>query len=188
MKERPILFSAPMVRAILEGRKTQTRRIARLTAAGRLKAAGSSKNWHPDDPEAVLACPYGVPGDRLWVREAWRLCEEANAVKPRDTNPAFRCWYEADVPHQPGFGRLRPGMFMPRWASRILLEITNVRVQRLQEISDADAVAEGLVGLDRPLHWFRQLWDSINSKRAPWSSNPWVRAITFAPIQHGTEE
>lgn len=105
MKERPILFSAPMVRAILEGRKTQTRRVAKLNAAGRVALAG--RNWHPDDPEAVNACPYGQPGDRLWVRETWseqhplavqdgRFSIEGRAGIPGPPGVTYRVIYRAD--------------------------------------------------------------------------------------------
>lgn len=143
MSDRPILFSAPMVRAILDGHKTQTRRVMKLQA-------------HP--------CPYGVPGDRLWVREAFRFLDSFDGDSP--TAVGDRCliagypkpWaptqYEADgwrdnwmnVGTPPGTiaaGKLRPGIHMPRWASRITLEITDVRVERLQDISNADCAREG---------------------------------------------
>jgi len=131
--ERPILFSGPMIRAILAGRKTQTRRVAKLTGAGRVKEAGSHRNWHLADPDAVKACPYGTPGDRLWVRETFCDTGCQRAVYRADTaveNWKYRIW--------------RPSIYMPRWASRITLEITDVRLERLQDISEADAAAEGV--------------------------------------------
>lgn len=220
MKERPILFSAPMVRVLLEGRKTQTRRVVKPQPPSGHNFAGftTHSTCSADEGKAVWAagsgplmheahrvrCPYGQPGDRLWVREAWRLCREADGVKPRDTDAAYRCWYEADAPHQPGFGRLRPGMFMPRWASRITLEITEVRVQRVQEISEEGAIAEGIerddegrwtdyqnLGFggyfDHPIQGarfsFASLWDSINAKRGfGWDANPWVWCLSFRRV------
>ncbi len=171
MKERPILFSGPMVRAILEGRKTQTRRII----GGRFhsqpvyiepnEATGSTGLWsyvewdgrgepghyieesfEPIRERLLFTCPYGVPGDRLWVRETWNtwgtLDHIAPNALPKDTGIA----YAADMEHpaQEACGKFRPSIFMPRWASRITLEVTGVRVERLQDISEADAVAEGV--------------------------------------------
>jgi hypothetical protein len=138
MSEKPIIFSGPMIRAIIDGRKTMTRRVAKLTDSGRLKAVGSSRNWHPDDPNAALACPYGQPGERLWVREAWA------PVVPGVTAPPF--YYRADVSPSEftNMLRWRPSIHMPRHASRITLEITGVRVERVQEITGKDAVKEGI--------------------------------------------
>jgi len=159
MKERPIIFSAPMVRAILDGRKTQTRRVVTFNASHRVQLA--HKNWHIEDPDAILACPYGVPGDRLWVRETWRggdiIC--------------YGPHYHADEEWHKNAGWKSP-MCMPRWASRITLEITDVRVQRLQDISEEDAQAESA----------KEFWDSIDGKSHPWSSNPWVWVVTFKRV------
>jgi hypothetical protein len=169
MTERPILFQAAMVRAILSGNKTQTRRIAKLK------------------------CPYGQPGDRLWVREAWRTLDVHDHIPPREMNAAYRLWFEAETPHQPGFGKLRPSMFMPRWASRITLEITDVRVERLQDISEADCQAEGIEhyalngrrpidgpgSLHLPAAYYRYLWESINGAGS-WEANPWLWVVEFA--------
>lgn len=187
MKERPILFSGPMVQAILEGRKTQTRRVAKLTDTGRVKAVGSRKNWHLDDQNAVQACPFGQPGDRLWVREKHARTEE----------PYIQPHYLADGPvptiserHDAGLLRVFPSIHMPRWASRINLEITGIRVERLQEISEADAMAEGapleLGRLERTIlgakakyrSGFVRLWQSINGPGS-WDANPWVWVIEF---------
>lgn len=177
MKERPILFSGPMVRAILEGRKTQTRRVVKLNASGRAFRAG--RNWHLGDPECVKACPYGQPGDRLWVRETWRLHddEESGVVTLK---------YRADDAHRflpggvfidPGwaYGGWKPSIHMPRWACRIVLEITGVRVERLQHMDGEDARAEGV-----SFHAdFRELWDSLASPGARWNDNPCVWVVEF---------
>lgn len=204
VKERPILFSAPMVRAILDGTKTQTRRAAKLTDGGHLKERGGHRRWHPHDQAAVLACPHGQPGVLLWVREAWRTVAEADDIPPRDLmNVESFTHYEADADDAIGAGKLRPGMFMPRWASRILLEITDVRVERLQSISEADALAEGVYDgtpcrCAQPLDFvrscgncggrlvdaiglYRTLWDQINGAGAS-AANPYVWAISFRRI------
>lgn len=194
MKERPILFSGPMVRAILAGSKTQTRRVVmpRLVHGRKVGA---------------LRCPYGVPGDGLWVREAWRARADQDPLAPREI-PRGTVWYCATGnghgDEEPsgcagGVGNKRPSIFMPRWASRITLEITDVRVQRLQEIGEDDAEAEGVgdgvqshgqnkdgaIVLSSAVGRFRLLWDSINGKRAPWESNPWVWTITFRRLGPG---
>jgi len=184
VKERPILFSGPMVRAILDGSKTQTRRVAKLTPSAAVKEPGGHRRWHPADPEAVAACPYGIPGDHLWVRETWAPHPDDLGALYQATDPG---WDDNDS------GLLwKHSIHMPRWASRITLEITGVRVQRVQEISVADAMAEGppcCCNIEREHHrdcsWtdkehFRQLWDSINAKRGyGWDVNPWVWALTF---------
>jgi hypothetical protein len=209
MKERPILFSAEMVRALLDGRKTQTRRVAKLNAAGRVKLPGSPHNWHCEDPDAALACPYGQPGDRLWVRETWqqfwkeeipaeRYSQQGRSGSPSRRPETMRVVYRADgeISQHPEYGEAiwRPSIHMPRWASRILLEITNVRVERVQEISDLDARAEGLEAQASGCGWqvgdkfhsghsvdcFSKLWDSINAARGfGWDVNPWVWVIEF---------
>jgi hypothetical protein len=196
--ERPIIFGGPEVRAILDGRKTQTRRAvthrhADLDICYRM---GDGRLVHP--MMGVVSCPYGVPGDRLWVRETFRQSHGSMSVH-----------YAADADEVSG-GPWRPSIYMPRWASRLTLEITDVRVQRLQEISEEDARAEGVcdfangcclacnsrghnvtypsgcpncaaTGHDHSSK-FRNLWDSANGKRAPWSSNPWGWALTFRRI------
>lgn len=200
MTDRPILFSAPMVRAILAGAKTQTRRELRVqpfsTNDPQHAEPRARGNWvwmaFDDRPRYSFAtgdfrCPYGVPGDRLWVREAFRLCAEADATPPRDTDAAYRVWYEADAPHQPGAGKLRPGMFMPRWASRITLEVVGVRVERLQAISEADALAEGVqmdcTDVERfcARAAYRTLWNEINGPGS-WAANPWAWAVEFKQV------
>lgn len=182
MKERPILFNGDMVRAILEGRKTQTRRLIKVTDSGRVKAIGSVMNWHLQDANAVLACPLGLPGDRLWVRETWAwngcLCCDVHyrASDPDcDTGDPYFTW--------------RPSIHMPRWASRISLEITNVRVERLNEITRGDAMEEGcpfpnMADGPDPREWFSDLWESINGAGS-WDANPWVWVIEFCKINGG---
>ncbi len=188
-KERPILFSGPMVRAILEGRKTQTRRVVKLKegewtdgnriAYDRVDRRGTSWN------ETKL-CPYGVPSDRLWVRESYAFADwydgHAPCEVPRtdihdpygDGSIRQRVWYQADEQQwNPSYrGKWRPSIHMPRWASRITLEVKAVRVERLQQISAADAMAEGcsVVGsvearnVALPREQFQMLWDSINTR------------------------
>lgn len=159
--ERGILMSAPMVRVSLDDSKTQTRRVfkpERITfdangrysthalRDGEVVCTGSG----PFVPNSWLHyCPYGRPGDRLWVREAWRSLVEFDKHPPRELVETCPLRYEADKActapgFTEGFGKYRPPMFMPRWASRITLEITGVRVERLQDISEADAMAEGI--------------------------------------------
>lgn len=147
---RPILFSAPMVQAILGGRKTQTRRVVKLTEAGRVRRGG--RNWHPDDPNAILACPYGQPGDLLWVRETW-----AKDIPGCPNGIAYRADHQC--PHGDGPAnpiKWRPSIHMSRAASRITLEITGVRLERLQKIADKDAIAEGAIFVDHGLDRYRQ--------------------------------
>lgn len=172
MRERPIIMSAPMVRAILAGTKTQTRRVAKLTGGGHVKEPSGHRRWHPADPDASRACPLGQPGDRLWVRETW-------ARHPQDCETIF---YREQVEREPGFpvwsGPWKPSIHMPRAASRITLEITGVRVERLQEISAADCWAEGIAfspDVD-PVHEYRDLWESIH-RPGSWDANPWVWVI-----------
>ena len=150
IKERPILFTGPMVRAILEGRKTQTRRVAKLTDGGHVRLG--KKRWHPGDENAVEACRYGQPGDRLWVRETWTPCSSSNsgfAVTFKDGSQKYRdgtYWSSDGFKYkEDAFDHIKwkPSIHMPRWASRITLEVTGVRVQRLKEISEGDAAAEG---------------------------------------------
>lgn len=207
MSERPIIFSGAMVRAILEGQKTQTRRIAPLLLPGEKHYihAESHDEWLK---KRVSQCPHGKPGDRLWVREEWRphsALEDGpitvqfradNATKctaHRHGSGEYEAWCDriateaAEVYERGGEQRWRPSIHMPRWASRITLEIEDVRVQRVQDISEDDARAEGVephtVGcssVKRHISAFADLWDSINAKRGyGWDANPWVWAITF---------
>lgn len=268
MKERPIIYSGPMIRAILDDRKIQTRRVmkpqprvggdyAQCTVCHKSKAprgrdapmaeANSYCNWgcrgydkepygdhlwpgeslgdfgFPDD--WMGPCPYGVPGDRLWVRETWQSGEgftepEAPAICYRADGAVYTtCDLSGETPYLLGrtsftlgleSGSCRPRkwrspIYMPRWASRCTLEITDVRVQRVQDISEDDCVAEGAIDpcdhsgavmpgaceqcmntgySGDPLEYFHILWDSINAKKpgCSWDANPWIRAITFKRI------
>jgi hypothetical protein len=187
MKERPILFSAPMVRAILDGSKTQTRRVAKhplAQAAVRINSYKGQTEFDcilADDTGGIIQCPYGIPGDRLWVRETWAVQHEYDAAAPSEIGASAR-WHYAATEDLGGL-RKRPSIFLPRRGCRILLEITDVRVQRLQEISEGDARAEGY---DRshafPREWFALLWGSINGAGS-WHTNPRVWAITFRRLQ-----
>ncbi len=214
MKERPILFSAPMVRVILEGRKTQTRRVVTRRTDGRVQVPLDYRDgmfWFDDGDVLSLDSAYGVPGDRLWVRETWWMIPEPSLQDlregadtwPKPTGPQEqRVAYaadgdDADQVREWGW-KLRPSIFMPRWASRIALEVTEVRVQSIQRISEEDAEAEGVLAHiaihslnkvfrdDRgatSIKYFRNLWDSINAKRGfGWDVNPWVWAITFKRV------
>ena len=203
MKDRPILFSAPMVRALLDGSKTQTRRVAKLTDAAHVKEVGGHRRWHPADPNAALACPYGQPGDQLWVRETFY--EEFG--RPPLNDEERQEWlvngfldYRASNDQQPygsgGALAWKPSIHMPRWASRITLEIVGVRVERLQDISEADAIAEGctmnnngyyrggphkvsgLKQMATAVSAYRDLWESINGPTS-WDANPWVWVVDF---------
>lgn len=206
MKERGIPFSAAMVRVVLDDRKTQTRRTVKLPSwtasvtvdkGGTIWGPGPYLKAHraepvPDDVGAMerMHCPYGYPGDRLWVREAWRVEREHDALSGSDLDIDARwpeVFYECDdarIEAREDLGRYRHARFMPRWASRITLEITEVRAQRLQDISEADAYAEGFRAAFGPGFFHRtfdSLWDGINGDGA-WAANPWVWAITFKRI------
>lgn len=152
MKERPILFSKPMVRALMGGTKTQTRRIAK--GCNFVSSGGAPLNFTDDDIKDVL-CPYGQPGDRLWVREAWSHDAESldhcrASAEDAMGGGAYGPYYRA-TESAPDTLRWRPSIHMPRWASRITLLITSVRVERLQDISEADAMAEGIERLPDPV-------------------------------------
>lgn len=218
MKERPILFSAPMVRAILDGRKTMTRRVIKKQPLDILPMNVPNQwcaldEWGEDGNKgSIRACRFGVPGDQLWVRETFGIFDRAGNERAiaykadGDDGPAT--WVE--VPKDkyfkddyfPADERWRPSIHMPRWASRITLEITDVRVERVQEITEKDSALEGTLecdGLFDEAEYcrltkemgdamgdltpaFRQLWDSINGKTHPWESNPWVWVISFKRI------
>ena len=186
MKERPILFSGPMVRAILVGRKTMKRMVVKLRA-GEIAHEGGDGSLHAvanttwgDCIERVIQCPYGVPGDLLWVRETWAENIDGDVVYRADNGVA-----------ESMIDRWRPSIFMPRWASRLTLRITSVRVERVQEIPEADARAEGfkdVVGKyargDEARIWFAELWDIINAARGfGWDANPWVWVVGFEVVQ-----
>lgn len=213
-KERPILFSAPMVRAILEGRKTVTRRPIKPSMRGfdvsfelHQQDDGSWRPMHTFDESCMddqgtehpVVCPFGKPGDRLWVRETW-YCDHFEVLcgpylKPADLDVSEArddgtLVYAADglTPYEADQPVWKPSIHMPRWASRILLEVTDVRVERLQEISEDQAKAEGPdlpVAEHLDAAWgvqFRRLWESINGPEA-WTSNPWVWVVEFKRIE-----
>jgi hypothetical protein len=193
MKERPILFSGPMVRAILDGRKTQTRRIVKLPKTNGpeplLHHIDSLGNADFTDGSVVRA--FAEAGTRLWVRETWAY----NTDFPEE---ARRAIYRADDASKYDADRWRPSIHMPRWASRITLEVVNVRVERLQNISEEDAKVEGIMWMPGEDidgysagsgfgHWntskdaFWDLWVSINGCES-WEANPWVWCISFRKL------
>lgn len=231
MKERPILFSGPMVNAILAGHKTQTRRIVKpqpifLNQLWRLRGKAVVQNSN----DLIHYCPYGFKNDKLWVRETWRwyaygegypvtiqyrdmstMEDKSNGFEHNYDEWIEREWKrvsdelerknilyneEGDYPdncHE--FLSWRPSIFMPRWASRITLEITDVRIERIQDISENDIIAEGIEPpktkgmfaeddfIEILGEKFTELWDSINAKRGfGWDVDPWVWVIEFKNI------
>ncbi len=226
-KARPILFSGPMIHVLLNGRKTQTRRVVKpspgrqsewATVAGLARCPSNylcdvdgrlgAQFQHPlagttqpyglvpaDSPFGWFVCPYGKPGDLLWVREAFSYSHSVNDDPVR--RPLAPVWHWADGnPDFGDFAKPRPSIHMPRWASRLTLEITGVRVERLKAISEMDAYAEGidtegsaylaaehgkLGGASGPaasVCAYADLWDSINGPGA-WEANTWVWALSF---------
>lgn len=181
-RERPILFSAPMVRAILDGRKTQTRRPQRTRRDG-------ATHW------TTVPCPYGQPGDRLWMREAFAIVprtaylhsDDDGKPLPHRLSPDGTSW----AVYKTGWIRCRPGMWrpsihMPRWASRITLEVVHVRATLLQHIAERDAEAEGFWGKS-PVKEFAAAWDKLNAKHDySWESNPWVWVVEFNRLEGET--
>jgi len=206
MKERAIIFNAEMVRAVLDGRKTQTRRIMKnqpmphetregdfYFRCNKTRSMIYVSDFTPGNgplPDAheyfSMCCPFGAVGDRLWVRETWA---EAGGNAPE--LQLYRANYPAHVPsHYENVPpvesiRWRPSIHMPRWASRITLEITGVRVERLQDISEADCAAEGLGSpflRDYKKPKFAALWQSIFGEES-WQANPWVWVIEFKRVE-----
>ncbi|PWY39048.1 hypothetical protein [Pseudomonas sp. RW405] len=196
-KERPILFSGPMVRAILDGRKTVTRRALKIQPCtpGDIGSYGRGQPFirHPDPTKRNPECPYGRPGDRLWVRETCFINDYREAKVPVDERASVDVVYRADsLPDWEGEESLitwRPSIHMPRWASRILLEVTDVRVEQLQAISIGQICKEGLarsiyefIPVTTAFDAFAEVWDSINGHGA-WEANPWVWAVEFKQVQ-----
>lgn len=217
MSERPILFSAPMVRALIDGAKTQTRRIVKhehvngdcpcadVFAFNEKRGEWELGECHEGPTAHVgwLKCPYGRAGDQLWVRETWRLnwaSGEGSEVEYR-ADGAKRAWpvNAKGSKFLDGGVKWKPSIFLERQYSRLTLEVTAVRVERLQDISDADAKAEGVdpwttivpeqivpgPGFNRARYGdqphrlpYAALWDSINGEGA-WDLNPWVWVINF---------
>lgn len=212
MNERPILFSAPMVRAILEGRKTQTRRVCKVHAGAEpnpphVDAALWSFSAGPDHRQ--FRCPYGIAGDRLWVREThaflwpdesgYTVDEATGLERPwtaRECNVEYKADtnnpYPGDWPEDQAKGydeapKWKPSIHMPRHASRILLKVVNVRVQRLQDVTRGDCMAEGcpfpnMADGPSPRDWYTKLWGDINGKGS-WERNPWVWVVEFKRVQ-----
>lgn len=191
MKERPILFSGEMVRAILDGGKTQTRRIVKQQPTPDELAEGvrfTESGWLLYGREFrghTIRCPFGQPGDRLWVRETFQLRTIGSGVYARyQADGSDRLVFPPETWNGiPDDSAWRPSIHMPRWASRITLEVLNVRVERLWSISRGDAMAEGcphrnMMAGTSPVVWFSELWESINGQ-ASWSINPWVWVIEF---------
>lgn len=238
MKERPILFNAEMVKAILSGRKTQTRRVMKdqPEVIPPEDECGVPGYWIPchagktmvRNEMMTIACPLGMRGDQLWVREAFRMAKSLDTHSPREVadlslsagykNPWAPIQFEADggragkwtefdtPPVVTEAGKLRPSLHMPRWASRIQLEITNVGVQRLQDISSGDAVREGICQLPASGRYcinpgdqyfggashsatevYSWLWESIYGEGS-WQANPWVWVIEFKRVAPAGEQ
>ena len=227
MKERPILFSGAMVRALLDGSKTQTRRAVKLQVQHDDSWVGGWKIVHKRVTQALLTfnqlggkplgsdaaiCPYGQPGDRLWVRETW-VCDDYRLQQgPYVEVPGAReaLFYRADneQPFEAPEGKFwKPSIHMPRWASRILLEIVSVRVEQLNDCSRKDAIAEGIHRYEHiwrdceyplgnvayepvegwptryscPVQAYQALWESINGAGS-WDDNPWVWVVEFKRV------
>ncbi len=213
MKERPILFNTPMVQAILSGQKTQTRRIVNKAPTTeinhRLIALDNGWNWQVDQQGIVptmhreihnpMVCPFGQIGDRLWVRETFRLydldeCPHADfpCGCPRNGTPLYK------ASHDCGDGeKWKPSIHMPRSACRLILEITNIRIERLNDITSEDAKAEGFDYSTHPSAIqmgyaigaktnFRFTWEQIYGQNE-WNKNPWVWVIEFKVIQGGVQ-
>jgi hypothetical protein len=197
MKSRPILFSGPMVRALLAGTKTQTRRIVKREIINHhsLERDEAGAYWveaeDGDHYKVTDWCPYGQPGDQLWVRETWARVNVAQFTgEPQFVYPV------CDTLTDYG-GPWRPSIHMPRAASRIALEITGVRVERLQEISEHSAINEGIElkghvwkdyrtdgGWSNPINSYASLWAKINGTEGPgsWDANPWVWVVEFKRV------
>lgn len=203
MNTRPILMSAPMVRSILANTKRQTRRVVKPVGSdGGFVLQDYGNGWWPyrsDDGESAVTsdgnetphdCPYGQPGDRLWVKETF--CRVDGQTMPW-IETDYRATYKAGDRLGDTLGikkRWTPSIFMPRHASRITLEVTGVRVERLQDISEADAVAEGIPAgevspPDAGRFAYRLLWESINGPGS-WDANPWVWCVEFKRLEAST--
>jgi len=220
MTDRPILFSAPMVRALLDGRKTQTRRIIKPQPDLEVSCAAVFSDgmfaWMSGDPKDLESWmfhgDFKTPiqnGDRLWVRESWKATGLTAFNKPSETRVCGRFAYMADAEQLQRDVMIpwRPSIHMPRWASRLTLIVTDVRVERLQDISEADAIAEGcfkdkasgrVFANEAAMHlggdewnnardWYADLWETINGAGA-WDANPWVAAYTFTVHHRNIDE
>lgn len=215
MKERPILFNTEMVKAILEGRKTQTRRIVKPQPEGATLKSHLDGKWLtkkfnglvlPQIEDLPMHNPFGQVGDRLWVRETFTQGYGMTLLESEgDDKNAVSIIYKADGKEiykdcseevAENWGNWendsddavwKPSIHMPRWASRILLEITNIRVERLQDISESDCLKEGVgspILRDCKKPKFMQLWESINGADS-WAANPWVWVVEFKVVKGG---
>lgn len=197
MKAYPVLFSTEMVRAILSGQKTQTRRVVKLANAGYCDPQeGTYQDKHGETRSIFELCPYGQVGDLLWVRETWADntpgCESQGGYSYRSDHLTGN-----DGPQEI---KWKPSIFMPRAACRIKLKVVNVRIERLKSITPSDAIAEGVTfeqhgrGLGdacdeiRAVQAFESLWDKINAQRGyGWESNPWVWVVEFREVAPSAE-
>ena len=183
MKERPILMNTVSVQGILGGRKTQTRRIIKNPEKYEgLMLKGEASEW----------CPYGKVGDRLWVRETWAFINMNPPIMRFKANKED-WWYSGKIPIDkiPELSdKWKPSIFMPHWASRITLEITDIRVESMQDISHKDAISEGYIDNIEPNNygtgsrardWFAEIWDSINGRGA-WERNDFVWVVEFKMV------
>lgn len=206
MKVTPMLFKDEMVRAIVDGRKTQTRREMNVQPCRKpnLLMLGNSltamwMNKHEDGNE-VLKCPYGKPGDLIYIKETHAFSRLFDLMPPRDVPVGSDVYYKAAMSEQE-FHNLcavtRPSIFMPRWASRLTLKIKSIRLERLQDISEEDAKSEGAepklcTGYPYPnppsthINGFCQLWQSINGPGS-WEANPWLWVIEYEPIMQNVD-
>ena len=233
MADRPILFSGPMVRALLAGTKTQTRRMLKgqppewATYCQQPTMLNVLQQWVPsglwawseeeqNPPRPLRRWPVNTDGqhywlrprfsigDRMWIREGWKATGLAAFNKPSETRICGRFAYKADPEQLPRDAMIpwRPSIHMPRWASRMTLIVTDVRVERLQDISEADAIAEGCkqysssTKLSRPFNadWkgiyregYAELWNEINGAGS-WEANPWIAAYTFRFIKQNIDQ
>lgn len=206
MKSRGILFSTPMVRALLAGRKTVTRRVVKRDTVA--EVVEPYEHWEGytfgscavDGTTSIVHCPYGKPGDRLWVRETWAPYPDPHAPPGDRPLVAYRATDEAQTRNVPW----RPSIHMPRWAARITLDVVSVRVARLHDITEEDAIAEGVGELSyggaedvwlggardggdtrEPIEAFAGLWESINGPGS-WAANPWVWRVEFSKFTKET--
>lgn len=207
MKERPLIFSGPMVQAILDGKKTQTRRVIKPQPESKIDALGKARDAvlrsggnvyfcdHSDTsahdtPYTLATCPYGQPGDLLWVRETW--AENPGKMYHDDPEVVYKTDFDGFYSTLEPWGKWKPSIHMPRWASRITLAITKIRVERLNDISEADTLAEGIVPDNDNFAaggtWrngrsvYQELWESLHGKGS-WFSNPWVWVIEFEVVK-----
>ncbi len=201
MKEKPILFNAEMVRAVLGGKKTQTRRVIKPQPQWDEPTSTIEGRWADyNDAHLInyalfycaglpmgVRCPYGQPGDQLWVRETFNADWCSGTLYKADGGSAVEAGYDSEP-------KWKPSIHMPRWASRINLLVKDIRVERVQDITLADVLEEGVPSTDRydydPVDETRErckfsdLWDSINEKRGyGWKVNPWVWVVNFERLK-----